>query len=72
MTVQPGLCQAWSKTTLSVFPQGGSFISLYLLNVKIYQVDTLHGGRYWSEVLCCTIMTHLSDPEVKVTDFDSL
>ena len=21
------------------------------------QVDTLHVGRYWSEVLCCTVMT---------------
>ena len=33
------------------------------------QVDTLHAGRYWSEVLCCTIMTHLGDLEVKVMDF---
>ena len=32
------------------------------------QVDTLHIDRYWSEVLCCTITTHLSDHEVKVTD----
>ena len=31
------------------------------------QVDTLHGDRYWSEVLYCTIMTHLDDLEVKVT-----
>ena len=23
------------------------------------QVDTLHVGRYWSEVLFCTITTHL-------------
>ena len=37
------------------------FISLYLLNMWMDQVDTLHGGRYWSEVLCCTIMTHLGD-----------
>ena len=37
-------------------------ISLYLLNMLIDQVDTLH----WSEVLCCTIMSHLSDLEVKV------
>ena len=28
-------------------------------------VDTLHVGRYWSEVLCCTIMTHLGDLEFK-------
>ena len=44
------------------------FISLYLLNMLMDQVDTLHGGRYWSEVLCCIIMTHLGDLEVKVTD----
>ena len=31
------------------------------------QVDTLHDDRYWSEVLYCTIMTHLDDLEVKVT-----
>ena len=37
--------------------------------VDTLQVDTLHVGRYWSEVLCCTIMTHLSDLEVKVIDF---
>ena len=48
------------------------FISLYLLNMLIGQVDTLHGGRYWSEVLCCTIMTHLGDLEVKVTDLEIL
>ena len=30
------------------------------------QVDTLHVGRYWSKVLCCTITTHLSDIEVNV------
>ena len=36
------------------------------------QVDTLHVGRYWSEVLCCTIMTHLGDLEFKFTDFEIL
>ena len=36
------------------------------------QVDTLHVGRYWSEVLCCTIMTHLGDLEVKVTELKFL
>ena len=34
------------------------------------QVDTLHDGRYWSEVLCGTITTHLGDHEVKVTDLE--
>ena len=48
------------------------FISLYLLNMLRDQVDTLHVGRYWSEVLCCTIMTHLGDLEFKVIDFEIL
>ena len=43
------------------------FMSLYLLKLWMDQVDTLHVGRYWSEVLCCTIMTHLGDLELKVT-----
>ena len=46
------------------------FMSLYLLKLWMDQVDTLHIGRYWSEVLCCTIMTHLGDLEVKVTDLE--
>ena len=32
-------------------------------------VDTLPIVRYWSVVLCCTILTHLRDLEVKVMDF---
>ena len=46
------------------------FIILYLLNIWMDQVDTLHVGRYWSEVLFCTIMTHLGDLEV--TDLEIL
>ena len=34
------------------------FKSLYLLTMLMDQVDTLHVARYWSEVLCSTIMTH--------------
>ena len=37
------------------------------MNMWMDQVDILHVGRYWSEVLCCTITTHLDDLEVKVT-----
>ena len=48
------------------------FVSLYLLNMLMDRVDTLHIDRYWSEVLCYTIMTHLSDLEVKVTDLEIL
>ena len=48
------------------------FMSLYLLKLWMDQVDTLHVGRYWSEVLCCTIMTHLGDLEVKVTDLENV
>ena len=36
------------------------------------QVDALHVGSYWSEVLCCIIMTHLSDLEFKVKVFEIL
>ena len=46
------------------------FVSLYLLNMMMDRVDTLHIDRYWSEVLCSTIMDHLSDFEVKVTDLN--
>ena len=34
--------------------------------------DTLPDDTYWSEVLCRTFMTHIGDPEVKVTDFEIL
>ena len=42
------------RVTLSVKVFG----SLYLLNMLMDQVDTLHVGRYWSEVLCSTIVVH--------------
>ena len=48
------------------------FRSLYLLNMLMDQVDTLHVGRYWSEVICGTITAHLGDLEVKVTDLEIL
>ena len=48
------------------------FKSLYLLNPWMELVDTFSDIRYWSEVLCCTIITHISDLEVKVTDFEIL
>ena len=50
-------------------------VSLYLFNVLIHQADTLYfayiliDNRYWSEVVCCIITTHLSDLEVKVLLF---
>ena len=48
------------------------FKSLFLLNPWMDLVDTLPDVRYWSKVLCCTITTHISDLEVKVTDFEIL
>ena len=48
------------------------FISLYLLDMLMDQVDSLHIGRYWSEVLCCSITAHLCDLEVKVTNLEIL
>ena len=46
-------------------------LCLYLLNMLMDQGDTstLHVDGYWSEVLSCTIMTHLGDLEVKFMDF---
>ena len=37
------------------------FRSLYLLNLSMDLIDILPNVRYWSEVLCCTILTHVSD-----------
>ena len=48
------------------------FKSLYLLNPLMDLVDTLPDVRYWSEVLCCTITSHIRDLEVKVMDFEIL
>ena len=45
---------------------------LYHLNRWMDQVDTLPAVRYWSEVLCFSITTHISDLEVKVKDFEIL
>ena len=36
------------------------------------QVDTLLVDRYWSQDLCCTIITSLYVLEVKVTDLEIL
>ena len=48
------------------------FKGLHLLNPMMDLVDTLPDVRYLSEVLCYTIMTHISDLEVKGTDFEIL
>ena len=48
------------------------FKSLYLLKPWMDLIDTLPDVRYWSEVLCCTIMTHIGHLEVKVMDFEIL
>ena len=48
------------------------FKSLHLLNLWMDLIDILPDVRCWSEVLCCTILTHLSDLDVKVTDFEIL
>ena len=48
------------------------FKRLYLLNPWMDLVGTMLVVRYWSEVLCCTITTHIDDLEVKVTDFEIL
>ena len=42
------------------------------MNLWMNLVDTLPDVRYWSEVLCWTILTHLCDLEVKVKSFEIL
>ena len=46
--------------------------SLFLQKLQLDLVDTLPDVRYWYEILCCTITTHISDFEIKVTDFEIL
>ena len=41
------------------------FKSLYLPNLWMDLVGTLPNVSYWSEVLCCTITTHIGDLDVK-------
>ena len=66
------LCLTKVRSSRARCPATALIMSLYLLKLWMDQVDTLHAGRYWSEVLCCTIMTHLGDLEVKVTDLEIL
>ena len=47
------------------------FISLYLLNMLVDQVDTLQVDRYWSQVFYCTKISFYY-LEVKVMDLDIL
>ena len=42
-----------------------------LVNLQMDLVDNLPVVKYWSVVLFFTIVTHLSDLEVKVMDFKS-
>ena len=71
--------RAIAVTTASASPSASAllkmlkfFKSLHLLKLWMDRVDTLPDVRYWSEVLCCTIMSHICDLEVKVTDFEIL
>ena len=48
------------------------FRSVYLLNLWIALVDILPDVRYWSDILCCIILTNICDLEVKITGFEIL
>ena len=48
------------------------FISIFLLNTLMDQVDTFPDVRYWSDILCCTMVIHLHDIGVKFTDLENL
>ena len=47
----------------------GDVSVMNLLNLWMDLVDILPDVRCGSEVLSCTILTHISDPEVKIMDF---
>ena len=47
---------------------GFKFLYAYISCMWMDQVDTLLVVRYWSEVLFCTIVSHLGDLDIKVTD----
>ena len=40
--------------------------------LNVLSAAILPDVRNWSEVLCCTVLTHISDLEVKGTDFEIL
>ena len=63
----PGVCVGVRVAQMLKFLIIKVFISLYLLNMLMDQVDTLHVSRNCSEVLCSTTMTHPGDLQVKVT-----
>ena len=47
------------------------FKRLYLLNPWMEEGHTCHDVSYWSEVLICTILTHMSDLDLRVMDVES-
>ena len=67
ISVSFGICVAQMLKFL-----GKVFMSRYLLKLWMDQVDTLHVSRDLSEVLYCSITTHLGDIEVMVTDLEIL
>ena len=70
VTTASALVSAFASVLLKMLKVFGE--SLYLLNPWMDLCDTLPDVRYWSEVLCYVIKTHISDLEVKVTDFEIL
>ena len=58
--------QRWSKFLNKVFE------TLYLMNLCIEIVQTCLDVTYWFEKLCCTILTRMTDLEVKVTDLEKI
>ena len=45
--------------------RGTNVKALVYMLMDHVDTSTLHVGGYWSEVLSCTIMTHLDDLEIK-------
>ena len=58
------LCLHWLKLLVKVFKR------LYLLNLWMEIVHICHDVSYWSEVLCCAILTYMSDLDLRVMDVE--
>ena len=71
-TLHVGRIKFYAVPSLLTLRLSFGIFKVYFLNLLMNQVYTWHVGRHWPEVLCCTIMTHLSGLEVKVTDFEIL
>ena len=60
-----------AKNIIILYIESAKTVNGMTLNelVKLRHFEQLGPGvKYWSEVLCCTVLTHMCNIEVKVTE----